>query len=634
MILSADLSWVLLSSFLVALMQAGFACLESGFVRAKNSINVSLKNLVDFCISSTVFTVIGFALMFGPSLGGWIGIPYFPLTDGTEPRLVVFLIFQIMFCGTSATIISGAVSERMRFSGYLIVTVVVAGVLYPITGHWIWNGSDLGQVNGWLGQVGFIDFAGSTAVHSVGGWISLAAILVIGPRLGRFGPLGRPIEGHNLPMATLGVFLLWFGFFGFNGGSTLALNEEVPRIIVNTALSGATGGIAAMAASWWLQKRPHVDRIINGVIGGLVAICAGCHLLGGVAAMIVGAVAGVLVVLTMAMLERFSIDDVIGAVPSHLVSGMWGTLSVGLFAPVALFRHDWGRAHQILVQFEGIAAVGLFVFGVSYVGLRMLNRVLPLRVSAADERIGLNIAEHDATTTLLDLITQMDQQARLGDFSRPVVVEPETEAAHIAVFYNAVLDKFHLETHRRQEALERLTHLANYDGLTGLANRRAFFDAARHALAKANRNGRQGVAMYFDLDGFKAVNDSLGHEAGDELLKQVAQRITDCVREIDLVARLGGDEFCLLIDEIDSIAGAEHVAAKILEAIDKPFDISGRSARVGLSIGIAVFGKDRGGLSVEALVSRADSAMYAAKLAGKGRWKFAAETSDTGEDAA
>ncbi|CAA7613511.1 ammonium transporter [Magnetospirillum sp. UT-4] len=619
--LSPHIAWVLMASFLVALMQAGFTCLESGFVRAKNSINVAIKNLVDFCISSILFTLFGYQLMYGASVGGWFGLPVLVRYEGMNPGDITYFIFQLMFCGTAATIISGAVSERMRFVGYALVTVVTAGVIYPLVGHWVWNGAAQGTLQGWLGRMGFVDFAGSTVVHSVGGWVSLAAVLVIGPRLGRFGPTGHRIEGHNLPMSVLGVFLLWFGFFGFNAGSTLALNQEVPLIVANTALAGAAGGMAGLGLSWWGRKHPTVDGIVNGVIAGLVAICASCNAVGELDSIAIGLVAGLLAVVGIWVLELVEVDDVMGVVPAHLFAGIWGTLAFALFAdPARLPAGD--RFAQFGVQALGVVAVGLFVLPLCWGLFRLIDRWMPFRVTPEQERIGLNVAEHNATTSILELVTQMDWQARTGDFSRKVAVELETEAAEIARYYNAVLDKFMVETERRQQALERLNQLATTDPLTGLPNRRAFFDQVRRGLAAARRTGRDGAVMYLDLDGFKAVNDSMGHEAGDALLRQVAARLSKVLRETDMLARLGGDEFALLLAEIHAPADAEHVAEKLVEVLHEPFDLPQGTALIGVSVGVAMFGQGDPHDDVEAVVKRADHAMYDAKLAGKGTWRF------------
>ncbi|MBF0170607.1 MAG: ammonium transporter, partial [Nitrospinae bacterium] len=251
-----DILWVLVCGFLVLLMQAGFTCLESGMVRAKNSVNVAIKNLVDFCISATLYCLVGFGLMFGASWAGIVGTDHFFLVGVDTHWGLTFFFFQAVFCGASTTIVSGAVAERMSFFGYCLTTVLISGLIYPLVGHWAWAGLPTGELVGWLGRQGFIDFAGSSVVHSVGGWVALAATIIIGPRLGRFGDHPRAIEGHSLPMATLGAFLLWFGWFGFNGGSTLGLTDHIPSIVVNTTLAGASGGIAGMLASWRLSGMP------------------------------------------------------------------------------------------------------------------------------------------------------------------------------------------------------------------------------------------------------------------------------------------------------------------------------------------------------------------------------------------
>jgi Amt family ammonium transporter len=274
------------------------------------------------------------------------------------------------------------------------------------------------------------------------------------------------------------------------------------------------------------------------------------------------------------------------------------------------------------VQFLGVATIGIYAFGISYIVLSMLNKVIPLRVNARDERIGLNISEHGATTSILDLITQMDEQARSGDFSKPVEVEPETEAAPIAAFYNTVLEKFLLETGRRQMAMQKLNQMANYDALTGLVNRRFFFESIKRALSRANRNQSGGAVLYFDLDGFKAVNDNFGHEAGDQILKETAIRLAQCVRENDILSRLGGDEFALLIEDTKQpTKNSCQIADKIIQSIGEPFEYEGESLQIGISVGIATFDPDHQ-VNVKTLVGSADKAMYQAKLAGKGVYRL------------
>ncbi len=618
--MTIDNLWVIVCAFLVVVMQAGFTCLESGMVRAKNSINVALKNLIDFCISVCLFALFGFGLMFGASAAGLVGTDGFVIDDALSPERMAFFFFQAAFCGTATTIVSGAVAERMRFAGYALTAMVLSGLIYPITGHWAWATESTGAAAGWLASAGFHDFAGSTVVHSVGGWVSLAAILVIGPRLGRFGKRARRIEGHNLALSTLGVFLLWFGWFGFNGGSTLALSDKVPVIIVNTALAGGAGGILGALLTWMLEGRPAAGEVMNGVLAGLVAVTANCDVVSPLSALVIGATGGAIAVFGTRLLERWRIDDAIGAVPVHLFAGIWGTLAVALFADASALALP--RGQQFLVQLQGVFAIGAYAFLGSLVLLWLIGLVVPLRVRQRDERIGLNVAEHGATTSLLDLVSQMDVQAHSGDFSRPVRVDDETEASQVAAFYNAVLEKFNLETDRRKMAMHRLSELANVDVLTGLANRRLFLESVRRALLRAGENGCRGAVLYLDLDGFKPINDRHGHEAGDRVLREVARRLSASLGDDDLAGRLGGDEFAVLIDgRGDDVAEhAEATAKRIIARVNESMTDGGHVLRVGTSIGIALFGGPAHE-SVKSVMRKADLAMYEAKLAGKGTWR-------------
>ncbi|MGF1526492.1 MAG: ammonium transporter [Candidatus Competibacterales bacterium] len=623
--IDADVIWLLSCGFLVVLMQAGFTALESGLVRAKNSINVAIKNLVDFCLSATLYGAVGFGLMFGPTLGGWVGTFYngLPVDD---PKQMAFFFFQVTFCGTATTLLSGAVAERMRFTGYFITAGLIAGLIYPIVGHWVWNGLVQGTPQGLLGNLGFIDFAGATVVHSVGGWVGLAALLIIGPRQGRFGPRGRPIEGHSLPLAVLGVFLIWFGWFGFNGGSTLGLSAKIPIIIINTALAGTSGGLAAYFCAQWLYGRPVVDRIMNGCLAGLVTITASAPLMPPLTASLIGAIGGLVCVAGMRQLERWQIDDAVGAVPTHLFAGIWGTLALALLAPAGAWNTGLSRFEQFAVQLLGVVLVGAFAFGVSFLVLRTLHRFYSLRVSPEDERLGLNIAEHGASTALLTLIAQMEAQAQRRNFSRPVAVEPETEAGLIATFYNQVLRQFNREIQARQESERALNYLAHHDSLTGLINRRRFSQLLSQALAQASSRGG-GAVIYLDLDGFKAVNDRFGHHRGDQLLIEVAHRIQGIIADLHegstVAARLGGDEFALLLRGTDPLPLAEE----LLKALNSTYPVDTTEVTVGVSLGIAVF-EDAHGDTADLLLAKADHAMYNAKAKGKGCYQFWSATAE------
>jgi Amt family ammonium transporter len=447
-----DVIWVSVCAAFVFLMQAGFMCLESGLTRSKNSINVAAKNITDLGVSVFLFWAFGFALMFGSSVGGLVGTTHFlaPAGSGGAWFAAVFL-FQAMFCSTATTIFSGAVAERMRFAGYVIVAILLSGFIYPLFGHWAWGGLLTGS-SGWLERMGFVDFAGSTVVHSVGGWVGLAVILMIGARNGRF-PKGKPpqkIHGHNLVMAILGALLLWFGWFGFNGGSMLKMDEAVPGILVNTMMSGVAGLVTGLLVSWVLDRRPEVPRIINGSLAGLVAITANCHAVTSTSAVLIGAIGAVIALCLELLLERLRIDDVVGAFPVHAGAGMWGTVAVGLFGDLAILDTGLGRSQQIGVQLLGVGVCFLWAFVFVSLVLRLVNRWFPFRVTPEVEQIGLNIAEHGATTEILDLFRAMDRQARSGDMSIRVAVEPFTEVGQIAQRYNMVMESL-------EESTEQLT---------------------------------------------------------------------------------------------------------------------------------------------------------------------------------
>jgi ammonium transporter len=437
-----DTLWLLVASGLIFLMQPGFMCLEAGLIRAKNSANVAIKNFVDFGISVLLFWAIGYALMFGNSYGGWIGFSDFVLPLESDSQQACFFIFQVMFCSTATTIISGAVAERLKFQAYLLVACITSGFIYPVFGHWVWHGVNHEVKTGWLGQLGFVDFAGSTVVHSVGGWIALAILLIIGPREGRFGDdrTRAKFPASNLPLSVLGTFLIWVGWLGFNGGNTLSFNQQVAGIIGHTVLAGSAGMIAALTVSWFWHRAPEVRLMINGSLGGLVAITAACHAVTTPTAVLVGAIGGALTILLEKLLERYGIDDAIGAVSVHVGGGIWGTLAVAFVGQTDLLNTGLGRWQQLQVQSLGIGLAFLWSFCIPYLLLRIIHQWFPLRVSAAAEQSGLNSSEHNIQEEVQDLFTVMEAQARSQDLSLRVPVEPFTEVGRIAQRYNQVMD--------------------------------------------------------------------------------------------------------------------------------------------------------------------------------------------------
>jgi len=386
----ADYVWTLVAAALVFFMQAGFAMVEIGFTRAKNAMNILMKNLMDFSVGTVAYWAIGFGLMFGVS-SGWIGTSGFFFSDykpGGDPWVLAFWMFQVVFAATAATIVSGAMAERTKFKSYLAYSFIVSAFIYPVFGSWAWGG--LLNGGGWLEGLGFIDFAGSTVVHSIGGWLALAGAVVLGPRLGKIGADGtvKAIPGHNIPMAGLGVFILWLGWFGFNPGSTTAATKDIALIFVNTNMAAAAGAIMAMFTAWVIFGKPDVSMSLNGALAGLVAITAGCNDVLPLSAVIIGAVAGVLVVLSVVLVDRIKVDDPVGAVSVHGVCGAWGTLAVGLF-------YAKGFSLKVLgVQALGVGAAFVWAFGLGLIMFIILSKTIGLRVSPEEETQGLDVGEH------------------------------------------------------------------------------------------------------------------------------------------------------------------------------------------------------------------------------------------------
>ena len=400
----ANYLWTLIAAALVFFMQAGFAMVEAGFTRAKSAVNIMMKNLMDFSMGSIAFWAIGFGLMFGTTTTGWFGTTDFFLSgwegpDG-DPWVLAFWMFQCVFAATAATIVSGAMAERTKFTGYLVYSVCVCAFIYPVFGSWAWG--SLLNGNGWLEGIGFIDFAGSTVVHSVGGWAALAGAIVLGPRIGKYGPKGevRAIPGHNIPMAALGVFILWLGWFGFNPGSTTTADKSIAMIFVNTNLAAAAGSILAMITSWIMFKKPDIGMSLNGALAGLVGITAGCANVSPTSSIIIGIVSGILVVISVYAIDRMHIDDPVGAVSVHGVCGAWGTLAAGLF------NMGGTTGKIIMTQLIGIGAAFVWAFGVAFIVFTIIKMTIGLRVSEEEEREGVDIGEHGAIAYADFLVTK------------------------------------------------------------------------------------------------------------------------------------------------------------------------------------------------------------------------------------
>lgn len=396
-----DIVWTLLAGVLVFFMQAGFAMVETGFTRAKNASNIIMKNLMDFAIGSVVFYVAGFGLMFGDDVAGLFGstgflnpaslpgIPFADVSPGT------FIFFQTVFCATAATIVSGAMAERTKFIAYVVYSLAISLFIYPVVGHWIWGG-------GWLSKLGFVDFAGSTVVHSVGGWAALIGASMLGPRIGKYGRDGKvnAIPGHNITLGALGVFILWFGWFGFNPGSTLAANGEIGHIAMTTNLAAAAAACTTMIVTWVRYGKPDVSMTLNGVLAGLVAITAGCQVVTMWGSVWIGVIAGTLVVFAVEFLDKTAkIDDPVGAVAVHGVNGVAGTLCVGLFAdyePAGIHGLFYGGGFtQLGIQAAGVLAVGAWTAATMFILFTVIKKTIGLRVTEEEETVGLDAGEHN-----------------------------------------------------------------------------------------------------------------------------------------------------------------------------------------------------------------------------------------------
>jgi Amt family ammonium transporter len=395
-----DMLWLVLAGSLVFFMQAGFALVETGLTRAKSATNIIMKNLMDFCIGSIVFWMIGWGFMYGADrFGGWLGFSEFFKGPAQDPVFYRNWFFQVVFAATSATIVSGAMAERTRFKSYLIYTAFISAFIYPIAGHWSWGG-------GWLSALGFHDFAGSTVVHSVGGWAALVGAAILGPRTGKYVRVNGQVSvkafpGHNIPLAALGVFILWFGWYGFNPGSTLSgLSADISKVAVTTTLAASAGALGALVLSWILFRKPDVSMTMNGTLAGLVAITAPCAVVSPGDAIIIGLIAGILVVLAVEVIDKnLKIDDPVGAVSVHMVNGVFGTLAVGLWGNVegiAVGLFHGGGFRQLGVQALGVLAVAAWTAGTSFMLFHLIKRTVGLRVSEKDELIGLDLSEHKA----------------------------------------------------------------------------------------------------------------------------------------------------------------------------------------------------------------------------------------------
>ncbi len=611
-----ELSWILIAGALVFFMQAGFLMLEAGLVRAKNTINVAIKNLFDFIIGSLGFLTVGFGLMFGLSHSGIIGTDLFMLHGYSSGKEMAFFFFQLTFMATAATIVSGAVAERISFIAYIIISCLISVLIYPVFGHWTWGG-------GWISSYGFYDFAGSTVVHSVGGWVALAGVIVLGPRRGRFNEDGssNKLYGHNLPIAVLGTMILWFGWIGFNGGSTLSLTDAVPGIIVNTFISASAGGCIALMTSMIFTSHASAEDTMNGSLAGLVAITAGCSVVSVESSIIIGVVAGILVVLASKLLEKMKLDDVVGAFPVHGVCGIWGTLAVAIFA-----IDPAKNGISLKAQLIGIGTCAVWAFGSALLIFIILKHTIKLRVSTEDEQTGLNIVEHGARTTMLDLIKDMSSLLEKKDFSKKLTIEDETEAGVIGEMLNNFIIEFsEVVAVIKRSAFDFSNHsqfLQNFSN--GMAT---------NAVQQSEKIHELEVILKELADAFSSV-ESISKKQMDEIIeatkrgREVQEGFSDITSTMDNVLDKSSTLTTLfenskseLENAADNIHKLDSLTANVSGMVDVISDISEKLNLLSINATIeAAHAKTEGhGFAIVAneVGELADSASKIAKQAGK-----------------
>jgi Amt family ammonium transporter len=561
-----DIVWIIVATALVFLMQAGFTALEAGLVRAKNSINVAVKNFSDMVFAIVAYFICGYALMFGDTFDGIFGTTHFFVDHIDSGHEYAFFMFQAVFAGTAATIISGAVAERMQFGAYLAVSFIVSAFIYPISGHWIWGSG------GWLAEMGFIDFAGSTVVHSLGAWIGLVGAILVGPRIGRFTNEGgvRQIPGTNVQMATVGVFILWFGWFGFNGGSTLVGDGSIAKVVVNTSLAASVAGIVSFLVSKVINKHiVEVTKMINGSLAGLVAITAGCEVVEPLGAVYIGIGAGLIVHLAEYALLKLKIDDPVGAVPVHGASGAWGTFALALFAPTDRLLNG-SILDQAYVQSVGIIAVFLWATLTALFLFWILKKIKMLRVPEDFEIRGLNETEHGAKLSILDTYDTIDYIIKSGDFTKRVDVEIGTEAGDLARIFNNLASE--LET--TAIVVEEISN----GNLAQCVVPKHEQDRLGNAILHLSRNldnfssnlGNISKDIYSSVDTLSENREELV-KVNDTLLsgaKDVSENIISTNKSVSLVEELSEDGMKSLNKVIESMTNVSDMMHSFRDSIE------------------------------------------------------------------
>lgn len=594
-----DLFWILVSGFLVFMMQLGFSLVETGVVRTKNTINVAMKNLIDTVFSIMFFWLFGFGLMFGLDNYGLIGTDKF-LIDGKDLHLNGFFFFQAMFAATAITIVSGAVAERIKFNGYIVVAIIVSAIIYPIFGHWAWS------ENGWLKALGFIDFAGSTVVHSLGGWIGLAGAIVLGPRLGKFRK-GKVVyfapSNHNF--IVFGVFILFFAWFGFNAGSLLAFDPAVTSILINTLLAGVFGGFSAWIITLFSKDKVGVEIFSFGIIAGLVGITAGCFEFTTTQSAFVGFLSSFIMhYADIFLTKKLKIDDPLSVVAIHGFVGAWGTIAVGFFAKLP---ENFTRLHFIYIQSLGVVVAFLFTFISGLLIFLFLRKINLLRVRKKHEVLGLNRSEHNARLPWVDTIQSIIQIMKTGNVDRKIYEERDTEIGIVSRFFNYLLNMLKQKNAELKKSNTNLSVKAYHDNLTKILNRNGL-------LKKLMEKNNDYILAIIDIDKFKNINDTYGHDVGDYVLRDLAAIISSKIRTTDIFARWGGEEFIIVLDTTDLLQ-AQNITDNLRKEVEnskfKTVD------KITVSIGVSEFKTKND--TFESVFKKADEALYQAKTNGRNR---------------
>ena len=597
--------WILVCACLVFLMQLGFAMVETGVVRAKNTINVAMKNLVDTVFGVAFFWLIGFGLMFGSGGNSFFGMADFAI-EGKNLEQATLFFFQAMFAATAVTIVSGAVAERIKFNAYIVVSIVVTSLIYPVFGHWAWSNE------GWLKALGFKDFAGSTVVHSMGAWIGLAGTLVLGPRLGKFkNNTIKYFAPSNHNFVVFGVFILFVAWFGFNAGSLLKFDAAAASILLNTVLAGVFGGLGGWAISLFHKEKVNVEMLSFSIIAGLVGVTAGCDVFDARTSAFIGFSSALIMhIFDHILLKKFHVDDPLSVVGVHGFAGVWGTLAVGFFAAIP---QNMTRLDFVFVQILGVVVAFVFAFSLGLLLFFALSKIKLLRVSPKHEVTGLNVSEHNEKLPWVDTIESIVKIMKSGHFASKVYVEKHTEIGLVATFFNHLLVILKDKQLELTAVNKKLKTKAETDPLTKILNRTAFMEQIKDK----NPFEDKIAIIIVDIDHFKHVNDNYGHSVGDSVLVELSALISNNIREDDIFARWGGEEFLLAINTDD-----KYVAYKIAEGLRADIEAHLFSTVKNITASFGISAPESSLDDFKKLFDNADKALYRAKELGRNRVSF------------